>query len=212
MENIIEKTVVLKLNKNWKVVGQSTVGRAIVDLAAGISADAVDIEYNRDSMGNPIGDAITLRPVKWDEWITLAVRPGDLVVHYGNGLKTMRAPTVLIAKNYDKMPKKTFKGKPSKDGVRIRDGNTCQYTGKKLAKEDITIDHVTPKSRGGKDTWENLAVSSKEINSKKGNKLNSEVGLKLIRKPKAPSPIPMCKLIKEARHPDWNAFLEKDSE
>jgi hypothetical protein len=210
MENIIEKTVVLKLNKNWKVVGQSTIGRAIVDLAAGLSADGVDIEYNRDEEGNPIGDAISMRPVKWEEWITLPVRPGDLVVHYGNGLKSMRAPTILIARNYDKMPKKTFKGKPSKDGVRIRDGNTCQYTGEKLAKEDITIDHVTPKSRGGKDTWENLAVTSKKINSKKGNKLNSEVGLKLIRKPKAPAPMPMCKLIKEARHTDWNAFLEKE--
>jgi hypothetical protein len=212
MENIIEKTTVLKLNKSWKVVGQSTVGRAIVDLAAGLSAYAVDMDYNRDENGNPIGDAVFMRPVDWAEWLTLPVRPGDFAVHYGNGFKVMRAPTVLIAKNYNKMPKKTFKGKPSKDGVRIRDGNTCQYTGKKLAKDDITIDHVRPKSRGGGDTWENLAVTSKEINSKKGNKLNSEAGLKLIRKPKTPEPMPMCKLIKEARHPDWNAFLDKDSE
>ena len=212
--NIINRTQVLKLNSAWQAVGQSTVGKALVDLAAGKCALALDIEYEKDEKGEyildengwPCGQSWP-RPVDWDEWITLPVRPFDDVIHYGNGLKTMRAPTVIIAKNFAKMPVKKFKGKPSKDAIWIRDNGTDQYTGKKLKRDEATIDHVLPQSRGGQNTWENLALTAKEINSKKGNKLNSEAGLRLIREPKAPRPVPLSQLIREIRHQDWKRFL-----
>jgi hypothetical protein len=121
----------------------------------------------------------------------------------------MRAPTVLIARNFNKMPVKRFRGKPSKEAIRMRDADIDQYTGLPLKSEDATIDHIIPKSRGGDDTWENLVQTHKDINSKKGNKLNSEIGLRLIRAPKVPGPIPVNLLIKEARHPDWRPFLIK---
>ena len=212
--NIINRTQVLKLNSAWQAVGQSTVGKALVDLAAGKSALALDIEYEKDEQGNyildengwPSGQSWP-RPVTWDEWVTLPVRPFDDVIHYGNGSKVMRAPTVIIAKNFAKMPMKTFKGKPSKDAIWIRDGGTDQYTGKKLRREEATIDHILPQSRGGTNAWENLALTAKEINSRKGNRLNSEIGLRLIREPRAPRPIPLSQLIREIRHQDWKRFL-----
>lgn len=213
--NIISKSIVLKLNKAWQAVGQSTVGKAIVDLAAGQSAFALDLEYEKDENGNyildaagaPVGDAISAVPVDWETWIDLPVRSFDEVVHYGNGSKTMRAPTILIAKNFSKMPRKSFKGKPSKEAIIIRDGGIDQYTGKKLRRDQITIDHVLPRSRGGKDEWENMVSTSKELNSKKGNKLNHEIGYNLIRPPKAPKDIPLSQLIREIRHRDWRKFL-----
>ncbi len=212
--NIINKTQVLKLNSMWQAVDQSTVGKALVDLAAGKSALALDVEYEKDNDGkyivdddgNPCGESWAT-PVDWDTWIKLPVREFDGVIHYGNGNKTMRAPTVLIAKNYSKMPRKIFKGKPSKDAIWIRDSGIDQYTGKKLNRHDATIDHVLPQSKGGKNTWENLVTTSKEINAKKGNKLNHEVGLKLVREPKVPRPIPFIQLIREIRHPDWKPHL-----
>ena len=214
--NIINKSQVLKLNSAWQAVGQSTVGKAIVDLAAGKSALALDIEYEKDEQGNYIfnedGSPIPLkewaRPVDWEEWITLPVRPEiDDAIHYGNGTKTMRAPTVLIAKNFAKMPKKSFRGKPSKEAILLRDGYIDQYTGKKLRRDEATIDHVLPQSRGGLNTWENLLTTSKENNSKKGNRLNSEIGYKPIKPPTAPRPIPLSHLIREVRHHDWRRYL-----
>jgi 5-methylcytosine-specific restriction endonuclease McrA len=213
--SIINRTQVLKLNKAWQAVGQSTVGKALVDLAAGKCALALDIEYEKNERGEYILDENDWpsgqswpRPVTWEEWITLPVRPFDDAIHYGrNGEKTIRAPTVIIAKNFARMPKKTFKGKPSKDAIWIRDGGIDQYTGKKLRRDEATIDHVIPQSRGGQHTWENLALTAKEINSKKGNKLNNEIGLKLIREPKAPRPIPLSNLIREVKHPDWKPHL-----
>lgn len=207
MNDIINKLIVLKLNKSWQPVGYSTVGRAIVDLSAGLSAKALDLEYELDEDGMPIGDPISMNTLEWEDWVKLPVRVFDLSVSYSNGNKQMRVPTVLIAKNFNKMPVKKFKGKPSKDAIWHRDGGIDQYTGKLLKREDATIDHVLPQSKGGKDTWENLVTTHRDINSEKGNSLNDEAGLKLIRVPKAPLPVPLSMLIREVRHRDWAPFL-----
>jgi len=219
MGNIINKLIVLKLNSAWQPLGYCTVGRAIVDLAAGLSAKALDFEYEKDPDGTYIldeyGEPTSMildnyrRPTDWEDWINLPVRSFDELVHYANGAKMMRVPTVLIAKNFATMPKKTFRGKPSKEAIRLRDGNRCQYTGKKLKREEGTIDHVLPSSRGGKDVWENLVYTSKLLNQAKGNMLNSEAGLRLLKQPMAPRPMPLSSLIREARHPTWRLFLKE---
>lgn len=213
--SIINKMTVLKLNKAWLAVGYSSVGRAIVDLAAGQSARALDFEYEKDEFGNytidefgaPVGDPIAITPVEWEQWMTLPVRSFDDGVRYANGNKVMRAPTVLIARNFNKMPHKVFKGKPSKEAIIIRDGGIDQYNGKRLKRDEMSIDHVIPQSRGGRDTWENLVLTSKKINADKGNQFNGEIGLRLIRAPKAPPPIPLSQLIREVRHREWRQFL-----
>lgn len=207
MSNIANKLICLKLNKAWQPVGYSTVGKALVDLAAGVSARALDLDYELDENGEPIGDPISMNPVDWETWLTLPCRPYDLVIHTSK--MTVRVPTVLIARNFNKMPVKKFKGKPSKDAIWIRDEGIDQYTGKPLRREDATIDHVVPQSKGGHDSWENLVTTHRDINSEKGNKSNSEAGLKLIRAPKVPAPVPISLLIREVRHRDWRPFLVK---
>ena len=212
----INKMTVLKLNKVWQAVGYSSVGRAIVDLAAGLSAKSLNFEYDKDENGNyildeygvPAGPPVFIQDVTWEEWLALPVRPWEMddALHYSNN-RVMRSPTVLVAKNFAKMPKKMFRGKPSKEAIWIRDGGVDQYTGKRLKRNDGTIDHVLPQSKGGKDTWENLVLTDKKINSEKGNQLNHEVGLRLIRQPKAPSPMPLSQLIREVRHREWRQFL-----
>ena len=216
--SVINRYIVLKLNRVWQPVGFCSVKKAIGDLAAGLSAYALDFEYTKDENGNYILDEDG-RPVEiaegypltvdWETWTTLSVRPWETEdgIRYCNGNKLMRAPTVLIAKNFATMPKKTFRGKPSKEAIWIRDGGVDQYTGKKLRRENATVDHVKPQSKGGRDTWENLVITDKDINSKKGNLSNDEAGLKLIRQPVAPRPMPLSSLIREVKHPTWRKFL-----
>ena len=69
------------------------------------------------------------------------------------------------------------------------------------------LDHVVPRDRGGRDSFENLVWSKKEINSAKANRLPHEAGLRLIRRPKAPAPLPAAAAISEPKHPDWRHFL-----
>ena len=67
-----------------------------------------------------------------------------------------------------------------------RDNNQCQYCGKHFCPDSLTMDHVVPKSRGGKNTWINLVTACKKCNQKKGNKTPTECGMYPKRKPKAP--------------------------
>jgi 5-methylcytosine-specific restriction endonuclease McrA len=210
-ESIINKAICLNLNANWQPVGFKTVKDAIIDLCGRDnngrpSSLALDIDYELYDNGEPIMDqAKSMNPVSWDEWMSLPIRKWDLTVSSVN--RVYRVPTVIIATNFKKMPVKYFKGKPSKDAIYNRDKGICQYSGKKLDRHNATVDHVIPRSRGGADSWENFVLCSKDINSKKGNKLNSEIGLNLLKEPSAPQPIPVYALIREARHPDWKQFL-----
>jgi 5-methylcytosine-specific restriction endonuclease McrA len=214
MSNIAQKLICLSLNRNWNVVGYKTVKDTIIQLCGASiesqpSSVALDINYELDENGNPDFDKPTqITPVTWDEWIKLPIRSWDLTINSVNS--EIRVPTVVVATNYTKMPVRMFKGKPTKEALWKRDGGIDQYTGMPLKKEDANIDHVIPSSRGGKDTWTNMVVTSKETNTRKGNRLNEEVGLKLIRKPFAPGPIKVCDLITEAKHADWKHFLAKN--
>jgi hypothetical protein len=207
MNDIAEKSICLKLNSAWQPVGYGIVADAIVDLVAGESVKALDIQYAVDEFGKPdFSRTLSMIPVDWDTWIGLPVRPWDLIIH--STKLTIRVPTILIAKHFHKMPIKMWKGKPSKEAVYHRDGGKCLYTGRRLDRKEATIDHVLPRSRGGSDDWTNLALTSKELNSRKGNHLNSEIGYKLLKQPTAPRPMPISQLIKEIRHKDWELFIK----
>jgi len=119
---------------------------------------------------------------------------------------SIRVPTIIASSKYAEIPVKTFR--PTKNNIWIRDKGICQYSGKKLKPEEANIDHPFPKSRGGPNTWENMVLCHKDINSKKGNKTPEEAGLKLIRKPKAMPPILATDLIEFKNHIDWNVFIK----
>jgi 5-methylcytosine-specific restriction endonuclease McrA len=65
-----------------------------------------------------------------------------------------------------------------------------------------------PRSRGGPDTWENLVWSSKQVNTRKGNRLPHEAGLKLLNEPRAPKELPVTALLRNAHGiAEWKLFL-----
>ena len=139
MSSILQQKVVLVLNKAWQATGAAT---------------ALDIDGQQK-----------IRPVTWEEWITLPVREQDRAVQTIRG--GIRVPTVIVLANYAKVPKK--RPKLCAKSIRERDGNRCQYTGRMLRPEEGSLDHVMPRSRGGKNAWENLVWSAKDVNAKKAN-------------------------------------------
>lgn len=201
MDSILDKQIVLSLNRSWQPIGTMTVRKAIVAMAGGIDGQhpalGMDIELADDETLQ------TATPVKWDDWLKLLVRDQDLSIMTPHG--PIRAPTVIICHNYNKVPMKMPRLSPA--NIWHRDGGVCQYTGRKLTRAEGNLDHVIPRSLGGKDTWENLVLSHKEINSKKGNRTNKEAGLSLIRKPAAPPATPVSFSIREAKHRHWRPFL-----
>lgn len=76
--------------------------------------------------------------------------------------------------------------RPTRQNIYTRDANHCQYCGNVFAVEDLTLDHVFPKSRGGKNTWKNLVTCCKKCNQRKGNRTPEESGIHLIEAPYEP--------------------------
>jgi len=182
MTDLLTQNIVLVLNRNWQAINIRTPQDAFCQMATNV-ATALDIEGESH-----------IRPVKWDEWITLPVREGDYAVRTARG--AIRVPTVVVAVNFARVPKK--RPKLSARTIRERDGNRCQYTGKLLQPDEGSLDHVLPRSRGGADTWENLVWSSKDVNTRKGNRLPHEAGLKLLSVPRAPKELPASAMIRNA--------------
>lgn len=68
----------------------------------------------------------------------------------------------------------------------LRDDNTCQYCGKTMPPSQLSVDHVVPTSRGGSGrSWENQVIACRRCNGRKGNRLLSEAGMRLVRSPRA---------------------------
>ena len=110
---------------------------------------------------------------------------------------------VIRLLNYVKLPlSRIVSCKPSRAMIYKRDNNTCQYCG---AKTRLTIDHVIPRCRGGQDTWENLVVACSTCNTKKGNTLLEQTGMKLAKQPKAPYNNIQFTL-KECEIPEWQEY------
>lgn len=200
---ILNKLICLTLNSAWQPVGQKTVKDAICAVMDS-NYKGVNIDYELDNNGNPLFENVTnMEPVSWDDWANLPIRDWDLAI--SSPSITIRVPTVLIATQFKQMPR--LERKMTAQTLWERDKGTCQYTGKKLTKTSGNLDHVIPKSRGGEDTWENLVLCDKEINTIKGSKLPKEAGLTLIKEPKKPSPELLCQTIKTTKHADWRHFV-----
>ena len=95
----------------------------------------------------------------------------------------MRVPSVIRLLEYRRIPHQTRA--LSRKNILMRDRNTCQYCGAVLVAGELTLDHVVPRSRGGVSAWENLVACCHGCNRRKGNQLLVEVGMKLLREPRA---------------------------
>jgi 5-methylcytosine-specific restriction endonuclease McrA len=179
MSDILNKTIVLVLNRNWQAINIRTPVGAFCQMATN-AATALDI--------------------------ALPVRDGDHAMRTTRG--AIRVPTVIVAVNYARVPKK--RPKLCARAIRERDGNRCQYTGALLRPDEGSLDHVVPRSRGGPDMWENLVWSSRQVNTRKGNRLPHEAGLKLLHEPRAPKELPVTALLRNAHGiAEWKLFLNE---
>lgn len=119
---------------------------------------------------------------------------------------TLEVPRVIRVLTYNEIPKHGIR--LTRKNIYSRDNNTCQYCGKKFPTEKLNIDHVVPKSRGGKNTWDNLACSCFKCNQKKRDRNPDEAGMKLIRKPFKPKHNPHFTIhIGHAKYQSWKNFI-----
>jgi 5-methylcytosine-specific restriction endonuclease McrA len=201
---IEDKIICLCLNKRWQPIGVKSVRDAFSELVHP-NCVALNVIYKKNEDGSlDFSEVEDIQAVKWNEWINLPVRECDLEIRTSK--MAIRVPTIIASSKYSEIPVKTFR--PTRNNIWLRDQGVCQYSGKKLRPEEANIDHPFPKSRGGPNTWENMVLCHKDINSKKGSKTPEEAGLKLIKKPKPLAPLLASEAINFKNHIDWNVFIK----
>ncbi len=131
---------------------------------------------------------------------TVLAGSDDLTVHSAKG--EYQLPSVILLSRYVRIPGSRVIP-VSRRGVLRRDGHRCAYCNRAAN----TIDHVQPKSRGGKDTWENLVACCLKCNNKKGDKTLGEIGWNLNFVPRMPAGTIWMVRGAERFEPEWDPYL-----
>jgi 5-methylcytosine-specific restriction endonuclease McrA len=128
--------------------------------------------------------------------------------HVHSPRHAIRVPSVIRLLEYRRIPHQTRA--LSRKNILLRDRNTCQYCGVVLTAGELTLDHVTPRSRGGLSTWENLVACCHSCNRRKGNQLLHELEtMRLMREPRPFSLHTSRHIMRMIGHSDqkWRKYL-----
>lgn len=181
-----EKTLVL--NRSWHAIHVTTVRRALVllyqNLAKVVSPDTFEMH-------------------DFASWTDLAEARAQSCVK----TVTLRVPIpeVIVLRGYDGVP--TRRVAFSRRNIYRRDRYTCQYCGRRRPSEDLSIDHVIPRSRGGRTSWTNCALACLRCNVRKGNRTVEEAGMRLRSTPAEPDWVPHVELTLGYRRQSWAKFI-----
>lgn len=173
------ETPVLVLNRSYQAVGVRALRRAFKKLVCTYAGT--------DTFKALVLDPETYQTWTWSEWSKVK----------------KCAPEIIVLSRYADTP--THKIPFSRRAIYKRDHFTCQLCGAQPGPEELTIDHVIPRSRGGVSSWENCVLACIACNSKKANRTLAEAGMKLRHQPKRPRFMPFFS--NTPRIASWTKFL-----
>jgi 5-methylcytosine-specific restriction endonuclease McrA len=132
--------------------------------------------------------------------------PTDIQVYPGIFL-----PSVIRLRTYKRIPIRLQI--VTRKNILLRDGNVCQYCGEKFKSDELTLDHVIPKSRGGQKSWANLVSCCAPCNRKKDDRTPQEAGMPLLHRP-LPASVHTGRAILRSTGlavKEWGCYLWNDS-
>ena len=148
--------------------------------------------------------------ISWQEAIVLtwlkkafAVEYTDKWVH--SAKKAFQIPSVIVLKRY--VDEKFFTLPCTRKNILVRDDYQCQYCTKHFKEKDLTVDHVIPRSKGGKSEWDNVVAACKCCNQRKKDYLVENSPVSLMRKPKKPSYRSLIKKRIGDANSKWQEYL-----
>lgn len=200
-DSILDKPICLKLNSLWQRIGWCTPRQSFIAMVGGTyggTPPAKGLSITTDENGELV-DGVSL---DWDEWVKLPIRECDFAISTRNG--AIRVPSVIVCPEFAGMPKKGRK--LTSRGIRERDGNRCQVSGRLLKEGEGNLGHIVARAKGGSRTWENIIYMDKRLNTLQGTKLPEEMGW-TYKEPKRPMPIPACAIPTKPEHTDHGPFI-----
>ncbi|MBL9151277.1 MAG: HNH endonuclease [Verrucomicrobiales bacterium] len=196
MADVLDRQV-LVLNRLWQPVNLCTARRAFSLLFLG-HAQAVHTDPDR-----------LFETHDAHSWLRISHQhDGPDIVHTVS--TRFRIPAIIVVPRFDRLPRQEVKF--SRQNVFERDNFTCQYCAVRFEIRQLNLDHVIPRHKGGKTTWENVVCSCVRCNTRKANKLPSEANMHPIREPKPPRWRPLLATsnptVSQSYHESWRHFIE----
>ncbi len=194
---------VLVLNKFYQAIRVVNVRRAFALLCKEL-AEVVHIEA--DAAG-----ATQWKNLDFHEWRELSQLKREFEPDGYDWIHTVRfqiaVPRIIRLLAYEKLPRQDVKF--NRRNIYARDSNRCQYCGKKFPTTELSLDHVVPRSQGGRSTWDNIVCCCVKCNVKKGGRTPSQAHLHLITKPVKPKRSPVINVrLADERYASWKQFLD----
>lgn len=181
-------SAVLVLNRFYLPIHVTSLRRAYSLLYQGI-ARAVNEQY---------------QTFDFESWSGLGIRVEDDATGIVGGL--IRVPRVILLGAFDRVPRRHVRF--SRINIYARDSNTCQYCGQNMTRSRLNLDHVLPRSQGGRSTWENVVCCCQHCNRQKGGRTPRQAKMRLIRKPARPRWSPVLSVLGGREgHSQWRPFL-----
>ena len=178
----------LVLNRNWVPVDITTVLNALTKVYDG-SARVVK------------ADDYTVHD--FESWTQVSVAEGEPCVR--TATLEIAIPEVIVLSKYSDVPVRGVAF--SRSNLYRRDRYMCQYCGVRPGTQELTIDHVLPRSRGGTSTWTNCVVACVKCNFKKANRTPAEANFKLAKAPGKPNWTPKLVLARIPYRASWEKFV-----
>jgi 5-methylcytosine-specific restriction endonuclease McrA len=194
---------VLVLNKFYQAIRVVNVRRAFSLLCRDL-AEVVHIETDEKGQSR-------WQNLDFQSWQELSLLKKEFEPDGFDWIHTVRfqiaVPRIIRLLGYDKLPRQDVKF--NRRNIYARDGSKCQYCGKKFPTTDLSLDHVVPKSQGGKTTWENIVCCCIKCNVKKGGRTPEQAHLHLITRPVKPRRSPVINIrLADERYVSWKQFLD----
>lgn len=166
---------VLVLNRSWEAVNVTPLKRALLLLFQGHArvvhpSDYALYDFPSWCALSQFGDSL----------------PDKRYIHTPS--MRIRPPEVIVLTEFNGWVRHEVR--LSRRNIFLRDRNVCQYCGRRFGKPELTIDHVVPRSRGGRDTWSNLVLACMPCNLKKRDRTPDEARMPLLRRPSVPRWLP----------------------
>jgi 5-methylcytosine-specific restriction endonuclease McrA len=119
----------------------------------------------------------------------------------------LAVPRIIRLLFYDRLPRQPVKF--NRRNIFARDGNHCQYCGKRFPTAELSLDHIMPRSRGGETSWSNIVCCCVACNVRKGGRTPYEAHMKLITEPVKPKRSPVVTLrLSSEKYASWKQFLD----
>ena len=178
----------LVLNRSWFPIGTTTV------------RDAICLVYREAARALDPND---FRVHDFDSWASLSVARDEPCIRTVR--LRIKIPEIIVLLDYDAIPQHRVAF--SRRNIYKRDRCQCQYCGARPPMVELTLDHILPRSRGGKSTWENCVLACLRCNRRKANRTLQESGMRLLRPPAEPHWSPCVAIPLGKRRASWEQFV-----